>query len=368
MERGEIGISEKEIECFSKLREYKIQTIEEILNLISVKINIEDSIVRLIVFYLINHRHKYSKVAEYINKKAINDEQFVSFILSNVDKLIKYCKGYSNRVDELIKQVIKELEIPNNQYEELNHFKLIENLEKLNDHISLEQQRIIFSQNREHSIFSGLIDEINNSTQKAQMEIDNKTKQIKDELNSSVISVLGVFSAVVMVFFGGLNVLGNILSTMNEACILRVTFIAALTGIIVFNIIFLLLYFIAKLLNKSIAINDLSLLYGKCYEWDSNQEKVVENSSALKKYRKIINSPFRRLRVRYPILFWFNFGMILIMLNCAMIWFTNGAEYSFPNQVFIEQQKENKDTKQEGVKIEEEKVIRGNEVRTLLGL
>jgi len=310
-----------------KIREYQYQEIEDILDLISGKINVNDITIQLIVFYLENHRHKYSKVARYINKKAINDEQIISFLTVNIKRMEEYCKKNSSMVQEHINIAINEMQIEDEYSTKFDNDILIENLEKLKDHINLEQQRIIFSQEREGNIFSGLLDNINSINEVARSDIESKTEEVKRELkeakqqlNSSVISILGIFCAVVMVFFGGLNVLGNILATMNNSSSIRVVFMAAIVGVIVFNIIFMLLYFIAKVLDKSIATNDLSKLLYKCYVWNEEESRTIENSKAVKKYRKVLESPVLRLRYRYPLIYWFNIFMIFIMSSCIFMW------------------------------------------------
>lgn len=226
--------------------------IEEVLEKIIFKIdNIDEVIKSFIKFYLQNHRHKYSKVAKFINDKAVNDEQTVYFILTNVNKIINYCKENENIINKLIDDIVSK----NEKYNNITNFvcsDLIEKLEKLQDHIELETQRINFSQNREHRIFSNLIDQINVSVESARTNIEEKSNKIEDRLNTTVISTLGIFSAIVVVFFSGLNAIGSIFANLKDISKYRIIFTASLEGFIMFNSIFLLLYCIAKILNKDI--------------------------------------------------------------------------------------------------------------------
>lgn len=57
---------------------------------------------------------------------------------------------------------------------------------------------------------------------------------------------------------------------------------AALVGFILFNTIFILLYFIAKISNKNIATNSLDKYYNRCYEWDGEEGQWKENRKAIK--------------------------------------------------------------------------------------
>jgi len=72
-------------------------------------------------------------------------------------------------------------------------------------------------------------------------------------LHSNFISILGIFASIIIAFFGGLNVLGSILNNIEKVSKYRLTFITTITGFIIFNIIFMLLYSVAKLTDKNIS-------------------------------------------------------------------------------------------------------------------
>ncbi|MEY8001783.1 hypothetical protein AB8U03_16595 [Clostridium sp. Mt-5] len=313
-------------------------SIEEVLDKIVFKIDDMDSIVKsFIKFYLQNHRHKYSKVAKFINDKAINDEQTVYFVLSNINSIINYCKENENDINQLIDNILSK----NNNYTGTINFtciELLEKLEKLQDHIELESQRINFSQNREDRIFSNLIDQINVSVNSAQTNIESKSNKIEDRLNTTVISTLGIFSAIVVVFFSGLNAIGSIFSNMKDVNKYRLVFMASLEGFIMFNSIFLLLYCIAKILDKDIGTNkwppeNLNITYWNLqYQYDvlkengQDSEKLEKlkkqltiKENALNKYRHARDCGILKLITRYPTVFYTN--LVLIFLMAAAIIF-----------------------------------------------
>lgn len=306
-------------------------TIEELLEELRCKINNIDEIVKdFIRFYWKNHRHRYAKVAKYINDKAVYDEQIAYFILSNIMTIKNYCMGNKEKVCELIKDIINDSE------SEFNYDKLIENLEKLQDHIELETQRINFSQNRENSIFSGLINQMNNSIQSAKNDIDEKSNKIEDRLNTTVITTLGIFSAIVVVFFGGLGSIGSIFSNLKGISKYRIVFTISLEGFVMFNSIFLLLYCVAKIMNKDIGTNkwppfNLQENYYKLkYEYDNIDKSDTENLNEIKqqivkakkrlsKYENSFNCGFLKLVTRYPIVFWVNTFLIFLIIGTGIL-------------------------------------------------
>lgn len=276
---------------------------KEILNIIDIIINkgVEDTryiIQKFEEIYRDEYRHKYSQILNFLMKV---EAESLDYLASNMD-------------------ILKE-DISKGTYEFKKSFL------KLYDHVMLEIVRIRLYNNyseRENLIedklntakneFEYHSNVWNNLQAEVYTNIGKVNEQFKNS-NAQFISILGVFSAVVMVFFGGQNIIGNILSTINKCSIMKVVFLASLVGLMMFNIIFLLLYFISKIVDKSIATRDLERLWDECFYWDE-----TENIKAKEKYKKVLNSPIRRLKIRYPIVFWYNFFMILTMISSIVIW------------------------------------------------
>lgn len=277
---------------------------EEIKKIISdvIDTGVEDIngfIERFDKIYKDEYRHKYSEILEILMK---NEDESLDYLVANMD-------------------ILKE-HIFNGTYTFRNSFL------KLYDHIMLEVTRIRLYHDYEkrENLIEDKIDTTKNELEQYRdlyYNLYGDIKNFNDQLqnsNAQFISILGIFSAVVMVFFGGLSMLGNILSTINKASNIRIVFMASLTGIIIFNVIFLLCYFIAKILDKNIATNDLNKLHENCWKWDNNTGEYIENPKNIKKYRRILKSPFIRLKIRYPIVFWFNITMFSMMFICFVFW------------------------------------------------
>ena len=267
--------------------------------------NIESVIKFIIEYYLVNTRHRYSEVARYINEKSINDEQIISFILMNLEMIIDYCQENYEILDKQITSIKTGTQYENN---ELDCSKLVQKLHKLNDHIELELDRIQFSVKREREVRIRMVDDLNNTLRKAQDDMTNTANNIEAKLNNTVISVLGIFSAIIIAFFGGLNVLGNIFTHVSSSSvsIYRLIFMSCLTGVIVFNIIFMLLHFISKILDKNM---------GRLCDWNLRDKAWSSNSFLKRFYYKV-----KIIMIRHPLMFWFNTLIIFIMIGTFGIW------------------------------------------------
>lgn len=110
---------------------------------------------------------------------------------------------------------------------------------------------------------------------------------------SEFVSILGIFSAIVLVFFGGTSIFGNIISNMQGTYIYKCIIMCLLTGIVIFDIIFMFIYFMAKIINRNIA---------------ATREGV---------WWKPIMARFRE---RYPVVFYTNYLVFWAMYVCAAIW------------------------------------------------
>lgn len=292
----------------------RIDNIEILLEKLSIYVESYDELSKLFLSYYVNYgRHRYSAVSKYINEKAISDEQTVFFIQYNLDKLIRNCsKNYKFLNDNL-----NEMMIEFNVETSLSVERFIEKLEKLEDHILLESQRLVFSQKREEAIFSRKINEFTQNTNRIQYRLDQKAEKLENNLTTSVISVLGIFAAFITTFFGGLSVFGSIMNSLNGVSKFRVVFSILLLGFILFNICFTLLYCISKILERNIGCNVSFNLINQL----SRVSELSEDECKL----KLILIPIKKMWIwfkiksaRFPFVIAFNiiiiFGMVITIL------------------------------------------------------
>lgn len=134
--------------------------------------------------------------------------------------------------------------------------RILKSLQKLQDHIELECLRL----NR--------MDEIRNlseSSKRQQSDAIAISKQVKGDtllLESKVkgfheqsITILGIFSAVVVGFMAEISLFTKGFETLTPDNVYAVVFYCIIVGILVFDTLFMLIFFVAKIAGFSLAIN-----------------------------------------------------------------------------------------------------------------
>lgn len=199
-------------------------------------------------------------------------------------------------------------------------------IRKLYDHTNLEIARIEYVTSIDTKLDltgEGLQDKYNRIEKQAQKIVDkqnsveNTVKRVEG-IYSEFVSILGIFSAIVLVYFGGTSILGNAISSLKETFILKSILICLIAGLIVFDIIFMFFYFLSKILDKSIAAT---------YDYIA--------------YYNIID----RFKIRYPIIYFVNLLFLSAIIGDIVCWLgyaTFTKPYLFNNiQMFMSELSEN---------------------------
>ena len=128
------------------------------------------------------------------------------------------------------------------------------NIRKLYDHVSLDILRIQYSEQlyRETAGVKDL-DELRSNY----ALIEQKTKKVKKQIDTvktkleaiqkQYITILGIFSSVVITFVAGMTFSTSVLGNIDKASIYRLIFIISLVGLGLFNLVYLLLTFIHRI-------------------------------------------------------------------------------------------------------------------------
>ncbi|WP_455951766.1 hypothetical protein [Eubacterium sp.] len=252
-------------------------------------------------------RYKFTNILKKLVQKDItNDKKICRSLYAEIrcvytgnSKEIDFRHYYSDVFSTLItiKNEGKNLELISSNLKILYEFSMdkkeygvSECIRKLLDHTNLEVARINYlSLLDDKKINPKEIDESLN-TMKERVE---KLTKDTDSAYSNFISILGIFSAVVMVFFGGSTVFSKAIGHIYDTPIDRMVLICTLCGVIIFNIIFMFIYFLSKLLDKPISATVDSVYWMNI---------------------------FTRFRLRYPIVFYVNlFGCVAILISSIFI-------------------------------------------------
>ncbi len=133
------------------------------------------------------------------------------------------------------------------------------NIEKLlmhsldtNNNVNADCKKIIVKIYDHFHLYLNQIENINNVFANGIEETKNNLKTEIKGIEKEYISILGIFSSVVLAFVGGMAFSSSVLENINKASIYRTILIALIIGFVFFNIIYLMIYFICKINNHSI--------------------------------------------------------------------------------------------------------------------
>ncbi|MEG2789779.1 MAG: hypothetical protein RR942_18380 [Romboutsia sp.] len=125
------------------------------------------------------------------------------------------------------------------------------------DLIKVQSQKYS-QQNRE---FRNMQREFYNKVEDFEKDFNNVKDEFKTfetrigSIQSEFIGILSIFAAMFITFFGGVQMLGSLMTAIENSNFYVLSMITIIVGLIMFNIIYMLLYTVGKIINKNIGIN-----------------------------------------------------------------------------------------------------------------
>lgn len=229
-----------------------------------------------------------------------NYSEFFPFIV----ELSKDTSGYSldylsNNLEAL--RALVELDYVNGEKE---FSGLYMPLSKLSDHINLEIGRYSYYSTSEEKV-----KDLEKRNATLQSELKTATQELNDakatvsSVQTELIAVLSIFAAIVLTFSGSMSLLGNAFASITTAPGLKVVFFVLLSGFVVCNIIFLMMYIVGKITGRSI--------YARCKSKDCSCGKDGAPKCC----------SINRIRKRLPYVFWLNLTFVVMMICDVAIWY-----------------------------------------------
>lgn len=233
---------------------------------------INEWIKKLGTIYSDGYRHSYSdifsEIQRIISDDSTNDADVLDILGENL-----------NVLGDKIEKLADEHKGDDNIQDTAFGYK------KFSDHIRLEIGRYNFIKTRfEKSIaekssdktdvspnleqikkLEKAVDAMRPTVTQAQKQLDNLDEKLESNKISSI-TTLTIFSAVILAFSGGITFESGVFKGMTESSPYRLVFTVALSGFILFNTIFALLYLVAKMAGKQISTRCkyLSVDKGEC--------------------------------------------------------------------------------------------------------
>ena len=228
--------------------------------------NINEWVEKLNKIYSNEYRHTYSDIffkiqqimSDTLENNTVSDTEKLEILGENLNVL-------GNRIDELAAQ----------NSDDANYKNTVSGYRKFSDHIRLEIGRFNFIKSRfmeldatkySEKVTDGYspvdpkriqeldkaINAIRPTVAQAKKQLDSLDEKLESNKVSSI-TTLTIFSAVVLAFSGGITFESGILDGMVAASRYRLVFTIALSGFILFNTIFALLYLVGKMAGKRIS-------------------------------------------------------------------------------------------------------------------
>ena len=139
-----------------------------------------------------------------------------------------------------------------------------DNLKKLHDHVSLDIARFSYIDALNINTLGG---EILADIQAAKTEIDRLRANVKEtqvqqrdtarkleNQQEEYKAILGIYAAIVIAFSTGSGYLSGAIASIAQASLSRLASIVILCGLTLMNTLFLLMYFVGRLINKPLSI------------------------------------------------------------------------------------------------------------------
>lgn len=217
------------------------QAIEEIFTKLKISnsyFNCDEVFVLLNSYVYKYKRILYSNVSSIIfnlknetNTKKDSNNDSLSTVTSNLQSLFDYCND-----DECISRI--KAEIPESEQDSIEY--TIRAVWKLWDHVNLAQ--------RQYEDLRQTDEEYDN---KFKNRISSFKTEITKEMNAQLITMVGIFTALAFILFGGISSLHNLFAGIKEANLFPAIIIGCIWGLAILNVTFVFLFSVGKMTNLS---------------------------------------------------------------------------------------------------------------------
>ena len=199
-----------------------------------------------------NNESFYLVIQNYAD--GLNNKATQICLRYNISNIITYCKSYE--LEEPFKSFFDEkLSV----FRKLVHYIEQQKIDMLSQQIiNIESSTLVdiiqYSKILDKKVTSltTSIDEFKKHSTKMTKELA-KARNTLGNIMEQALGIIGIFSGIILVFFSGISLIDSFKS-MDNMSIYRLTFITILTGAIILNLIFFLMFFISRMSGKSINV------------------------------------------------------------------------------------------------------------------
>lgn len=201
----------------------------------------------------------------------------------------------------------------------------LKNFEKLVDYINLEISRYDNIKELKEQSFNA--QKSLQEVEKIASQFEKEKNQLKEELweekkSASIqsVTVLSIFTGIVMSFFGGFKLFEVAVGNMTTQNDYKLIFLISFIGFVFFNIIFVLLFASSKISNSSV---HLDCKYGKCRDECGNILCERNKKKYYIKHTFSICGIFGRLIHRYTYILVIDAVIVIVMMVSGIFYYAN---------------------------------------------
>lgn len=219
---------------------------------------LQESINALIEIYKDGYRHSYSSL--FSSVKEINDNHntySTEFLLENLQNLKNIASSQNFEDEKVEKSIYKFYDHVMLELLRLQHYGQIEdNARALKAQLEADKKTI---------------EELNTKLKESKESLDSANEKAKN-IQAETIGIIGIFAAVTLAFSGGLSYLSSAISSIYNSPTLKLILILLICGFVLFNTIFVLLYVVARIIDKNIFFRCNPKKCNDCPHSESNKK------------------------------------------------------------------------------------------------
>lgn len=277
-------------------------------------------------------RHSYAQI-------SLKVEQILDDDIGKGECLAQNLNVLKAKIESKRKDIKEPIERTENIYK---------NFQKLYDHVNLEIGRYNLLVNKIKAIKSfgnsntsqgnvnneklEILNERINQVEKEQtqskttvLDAASKISNIDEKLEKnsmSSITTLTIFSAVILAFTGSITFTSGVFSGMSNVSAYRIVFITSLIGMVIFNLIFMLLFIIGRMVGKPV--------HCKCKYFTDETETLKCGSGYCTKNHYLQNGACMLLH-KYPYILIIDLFLVCVMYYDMVLFFANNQHYLWFN-------------------------------------
>ena len=238
------------------------------------------------------YRHSYSSLFSTIEEISDSPEYSMENLLQNLEglKSVSSKQKFSAKVKKSIYKFYDHVML---EVLRLIHYEQMErNMQAMKNHIATDKALI--------EQYSQELKTTKNQLDQAKKDLDKARKDTKN-FQAEIIGIISIFSAITLAFSGGLSYLSSAISAVHNSPILKLVVMILICGFVLFNTIFILLYVVARIIDKDIFFRCNSNTCKGCTKAEKDK-----SCSFVTKIRKCL-----------PYLFWVDLILILAIFTVA---------------------------------------------------